>query len=65
MSLHFINLLAYSRMKQSNIDEARNIYKNVWMYVGVNKSTDKLLLAVGLNNLGYLHVRMGKYFKSL
>lgn len=64
IAVHFINLLAYSRLKHNLVDEARNIYKNIWTYVDI-KSCDKLLISIALNNLGYLHQKNYKHFKSL
>ncbi len=64
MALHFIILLGYSRLKEDKIDEAKNVYKNVWEYVDI-KNCDKAMLSIALGNLGFLYMKKHKYFKSL
>lgn len=55
MALNFILLLGYSRLKDNKIDEAKNVFKNVWQYVHI-KSCDKILVSVALSNLTFLHL---------
>ena len=64
MALHFILLLGYTRLKDNKIDEAKNVFKNVWEYVEL-KNCDKVLLSVALSNLGFLYLKNKKLFKTL
>ena len=64
MVLHFISLLGYSRIKDNQIDEAKNIFKNVWSYVDIS-SCCKNLLSIAISNLSFLYIKNKKYLKAL
>jgi len=64
MALHFILLLGYLRLKDNKINEAKNVFKNVWKYTEI-KNCCKVMLCIALSNLGFLHLKNHKPFKSL
>jgi hypothetical protein len=52
-------------VQKNSLQEAKNIYKNVWDYVGVKGSCEKVLICLALSNLSFLYAQENKIFKGL